>query len=115
MELTYYSLTGAEAENQRGIKVKVAELKDKLTKLEERFGFGEIDRDIYDKLAPKPKSDINQKEQELERVETTLSNRSHLIEKSVTVASKLADLWISGWCGGKENDSKYSLFRRNLF
>ena len=93
---TYDSVTEDDAETQKVIKSKITELKEKLEKLEERFAFGEIDRSLFEKLAPKLKTEIVEKEKELEKVEINLSNPSEQIERAVVIASKLADLWLKG-------------------
>ncbi|MBX9852451.1 MAG: recombinase family protein [Cytophagaceae bacterium] len=96
MEKTFTEISGSEVDNQKSLKIKFHELQEKLSKLEERFAFGEIDRELYDKLAPKLKKEISEKEEELQRMEVKLSNPSELIEKCVVIASQLANLWVNG-------------------
>lgn len=85
-----------DIENQRILKLKISELNDKLEKLEERFGYGEIDRGLYDKLSAKLKREINEQNAELEKTDFKLSNSDELVDKVILMSSNLSSLWEKG-------------------
>jgi site-specific DNA recombinase len=93
LEKAYYDLAGSDIENQRIIKLKISELKDKLEKLDERFGYGEIERDLHEKLSSKLRNEISSIQMELQKAEVKLSNPSELINKIVSMCCKLKSLW----------------------
>src|SRR5882672_3762175 len=56
--MTYEYLTQSEKESLATSQQKLNELQNKLNKIEERFAYGEIDRDLFEKIAGKLKEDI---------------------------------------------------------
>jgi site-specific DNA recombinase len=93
LEKTFHQLAGEDIEKHKSIKLKQTEQKDKLDKLEERFGYGEIDRSLYDKLSLKLKEEMEGLEVELEKAKIKISNPSELIDKVILTSSKLSTLW----------------------
>ena len=71
-------------------------LNAKLEKLEERFAFGAIDREIFEKVGSKLKQEIKSINDDLKRTGIELSNPALLIDHSLEIISKLSDFWVSG-------------------
>ena len=70
-------------------------LNAKLEKLEERFAFGEIDREIFEKVGGKLKQEIKAINDEVNRPGIELSNPASLIDHSLEIISNLSDFWVS--------------------
>jgi site-specific DNA recombinase len=68
----------------------------KLDALEERFAFGEIDRDIFEKVGGKLKQEIKSVNDDLKGLGIELSNPSLLVNQSLEIISNLSDFWVSG-------------------
>jgi site-specific DNA recombinase len=68
----------------------------KLEKLEERFAFGEIDREIFERVGGKLKQEIKSINDDLKRTGIELSNPALLIDHSLEIISNLSDFWVSG-------------------
>ena len=71
-------------------------LNARLEKLEERFAFGEIDREIFEKVGGKLKQETKSINDELKRSGIELSNPALLIDHSLEIISNLSDFWVSG-------------------
>ncbi len=96
LEMTYQEFCSSEIESQRLLKLKLSELNDKLSILEERFAYGEIDRSLYDKLSSKLKTEISEKSMELHKAGLKISNSSETIDKVIATVSQLRSLWQNG-------------------
>ncbi len=96
LEKAYHDLCNDEIENSKVIKLKLSELNDKLSILEERFAYGEIDRTLFDKLSVKLKAEISEKSIELDKTGLKISNFSETIDKVIVTTSKLKSLWKNG-------------------
>ena len=70
-------------------------LNARLEKLEERFAFGEIDREIFEKVGGKLKQEIKAINDEVNRSGIELSNPALLIDHSLEIISNLSDFWVS--------------------
>lgn len=92
---TYYNLTETNTDEVKLYKGRISELKGKLDKVEERFAFGEIDRDIYEKVAGKLRVENAEIEAQMEKTLVNLSNPEELIEFTVDLSTKLATVWAS--------------------
>lgn len=102
--VTYEYLTQSEQETRVTSHQKLNELQNKLNKIEERFAYGEIDRDIFEKIAGKLKEEIRFLSGNSEPSKNKLSNPSEFIDHSLKICSNLSDLWVSG-----EYDQKVQL------
>lgn len=61
--------------------------------MEERFAYGEIERDLYVKLSTKLNQELIEKNKELEKTQLKLSNSDELIDKSIEIGCKLESYW----------------------
>ncbi len=73
----------------------MVQLNAKLEKLEERFAFGEIDREIIEKVGSRLKEEIKAINDEVNRPGIELSNPASLIDHSLEIISNLSDFWVS--------------------
>jgi site-specific DNA recombinase len=71
-------------------------LNTKLETLEERFAFGEIDREIFEKVGSKVKQEIKSVNEELTESGIELSNPARLVEHSLEIITNLSDFWVLG-------------------
>lgn len=76
----------------------------KLEKLEERFAYGEIDRDIFEKVAGKLRKEIQATKDQLKESSFELSNPELMIDQSLEIITNLSDFWVSS-----DYDSKRKL------
>ena len=94
--MTYEFLTKSEQETKDVSRQRLNELQNKLNQLEERFAYGEIDRDIFEKVAGKLKQEIQSLSGDPEPSKNKLSNPSEFIDHSLEICSNLSSLWVSG-------------------
>jgi site-specific DNA recombinase len=110
---TYENLTERSTETMKVLTTRLNEVNEKLNNVIERFAVGEIDRNIYDKVAVKLDTEKREIEQEIEKTGISLSNPSELINFAASLASKLPSIWTSGNYRQKQNLQKL-LFPRGL-
>ncbi len=96
MQYTYYNLTDANSDEKRVLMGKLNEVNGKLSKVEERFAYGEIERDIYLKVSEKLREEKNQLEGEVKSVAQNFSNPDELINYTLDLCVKLGKSWEEG-------------------
>lgn len=89
------ALNDSGKEDRFSLQQSLSMLNAKLEKLEERFAFGEIDREIFEKVGGKLKQEIKAINDELKRSGIELSNPALLIDHSLEIISNLSDFWVS--------------------
>ena len=94
--ITWENLNESVSSENKAIIAKLSDLKAKHDKVEERFAFGEIDRSLYDKMATKLKSEIDEITKEIEKSDLSISNPLTLLNKWADFAANLHNLWVSG-------------------
>jgi site-specific DNA recombinase len=94
--LTYEHMAQSTSEVKTISKQRLGELQSKLEKLEERFAYGEIDRNIFEKIGDKLKEEIRSLEAGFEEPKNKLSNPEKVIAQAVEICSNLSGLWVSG-------------------
>ncbi|MEO5601774.1 MAG: recombinase family protein [Cyclobacteriaceae bacterium] len=92
----FEALNDSCKEDRLSMQQSLSTLNAKLEKLEERFAFGEIDREIFGKVGGKLKQEIKSINDELKRSGIELSNPAQLIDHSLEIISNLSDFWVSG-------------------
>jgi DNA invertase Pin-like site-specific DNA recombinase len=97
MIYTYDSVTHEIRDKETYVKKKLTELKNKLSTIEERYAIGEIDREIYQKFAPKYNSEIQQLEDEITNSTFSSSNLDFAIKKALDLSTKLSEIWLCGY------------------
>ena len=93
--MTYEHLTESRVELQAISSRSLGDLTRKLETLENRFAFGEIDRDLYLKVSEKLKAEIRVLDREMEDSKNQLSNPAKFIEHALKICSNLINLWLS--------------------
>jgi site-specific DNA recombinase len=102
--LTYEHMVQSASEVKTISKQRLGEFQSKLKKLEERFAYGEIDRNIFEKIGYKLKDEIRSLEAGFAEPKNKVSNPEKVIARAVEICSSLSGLWISGG-----NDQKVQL------
>jgi site-specific DNA recombinase len=74
----------------------VESLNEKLGRLEERFAYGEIDREIFDKVSGKLRKEIQEASDQIRKSSFELSNPQLLIDHSLEIIANLSEFWVSG-------------------
>lgn len=90
------SLKGASKEARSGIQKNLDALNAKLEGLEERFAYGEIDRDIFERVSGKLRKEINNLSEQARKSSFELSNPHLLIDHSLEIIVNLSEFWVSG-------------------
>ena len=99
--------------NTKEIKTKLTEVKEKIEKIEERFAYGEIDREIYEKISGKLKTEMTELMIQIDKSSLILSNPLDVVNKTLEITSNLVNLWLSG--GSKEKkDIQNLLFPKGI-
>ena len=70
--------------------------------IEERFAFGEVERDIYERVSNKLKEELTKLDTSLASMQKELSNPVKFIDKSLEICSNLAELWDSSECSHRK-------------
>ncbi len=96
LRITFNILTKSDKEDSKLLKQRLTELNDKLEKVEERFAYGEIDKQIFDKIAIKLKEQKGVLEKQLDNCHLKLSNPEKFIRYALEMCLNLSDLWLSG-------------------
>ncbi|MFZ7144335.1 MAG: recombinase family protein [Bacteroidota bacterium] len=95
LEYTYQNLTDNTASTIRILNNKRSEVSAKLDTVVERFATGEIDKNVYDKVAGKLEAEKAQIDEEMEKTQIRVSNPKKVIEYVTLLISKLASTWSS--------------------
>ncbi len=98
---TYNSLTAADNEINRSLQQSLGEVNAKYEKVEERFALGEIDRDVFEKIGGKLKSERTKIEAQITGTKNKLSNPTKFIENAMNICSNMSNLWVSVDFDGK--------------
>lgn len=106
LEYIYNKETSSGKTKQEVFSKQLNEIKEKLYKTEERFACGEIDRDIYNKVSEKFKSEIRAIDESIEKSNLKLSNPEKAIRFIVDLSSKLSTTWDLNDYSQKQNVQK---------
>lgn len=106
LQYIYDRETSSGKSKQEGFATQLKEIREKLYKTEERFACGEIDRDIYNKVSEKFKSEIRAIEESSEKSNLKLSNPEKVFDFIVKLSPKLASTWDFGDYYQKQNVQK---------
>ncbi|MBS1976573.1 MAG: hypothetical protein JST46_04340 [Bacteroidetes bacterium] len=92
----YHTRIVQNENDSRGIKTKIGVIEKHIENVEERFAFGEIDRDVYERIAARMKAERAELEAILGESQIQLSNPEKTISQALEIASNLVNLWDSG-------------------
>jgi site-specific DNA recombinase len=76
-------------------KKRLTELENLLEGMEERFVLGELSHDLYEKYSSKYKIEITELKEKLKEYSFDGSNLDTVIEKGLSIAENLSQLWLS--------------------
>ena len=96
MQYTYHNLTDANSDEKRELKKKLSEATEKLNKLEERFAYGEIERELYLKVSEKCRVEKRNLDGAIQSSSQTFSNHDELIDFTVELCEKMSITWEEG-------------------
>jgi site-specific DNA recombinase len=96
LEYVCESLKDSGKESKGRIQKNVESLNEKLGRLEERFAYGEIDRDIFEKVSGKLRKEIQEASDQMRKSSFELSNPQFLIDHSLEIIANLSEFWVSG-------------------
>ena len=96
MQYTYHNLTEANTDEKLVLAKKLSEVKSKLFKVEERFVYGEIEREVYINVSGKLRTEMDNFEGALQSVNQNFSNPGRLIGYAIKLCGKLGDSWEKG-------------------
>lgn len=96
MQYTYHNLTDANSDERRELKKKLSEATEKLGKLEERFAYGEIERELFLKVSEKCRAEKSNLEDALQSASQNFSNSDELINFTLEMVVKLGESWKLG-------------------
>lgn len=90
---------------QKQKKLKV-ELEGKLAKLEEKYLYDDLDKEVYTKHKHKLESELFHNSRNISEQENKLSNHSDFIDKAINVITNISKYWGSGDIATKERIQK---------
>ena len=94
-------------------KKNLKELEEKLSKLEEKYIFDGLKKEVYEKYKDNLDSEILKCSQSIKEMESKLSNHSEFIDKAIDVSENLSKYWGSGNCSIKDRIQK-TVFPKGL-
>ncbi|MGB3946897.1 MAG: recombinase family protein [Bacteroidia bacterium] len=109
----YNELNKTNMEDSKLIKGELNEIDKKISKVEERYVYGEIEKDLYDKFISKLKKEKSEIQQKFDEINFQLSNPEEYVKYSLKLASKLAEIWLSKDYSIKE-ELQYLLFPKGI-
>jgi site-specific DNA recombinase len=92
----FHEMNQHNAEQEKTQRKELEVLNSKIDTLDERYGLGEITREIYEKFAPKYKAERRAIEAELKRSDFDLSNLEEYVDMSLHLAANLHKIWKLG-------------------
>ncbi len=98
---TYHKLNADKAAAKEELKKRIAEIENKMERLEERYILEEINSEMFGKYSGKFLVEKKELEVEIAKTGNTLSNLKKCVQKCFEYASKLAPLWDLGDYGEK--------------
>ena len=96
MEYTFFNLTDSNSDEKRVLTGKLNDVNDKLNKVEERFAYGDIERDVYIKFSEKLRVEKSNLECEIQSHSQNFSNHKELINYTLNFCVKLGESWGKG-------------------
>ena len=88
-------LHSEQGEATKGYLNQVKEIQNRLNKIEERFVFEEISKELYDKYAGKLKLELNDIDQKLQLLHNKVSNPEGFAERLLTYSQNLREVWVN--------------------
>ncbi|KAA3438836.1 hypothetical protein FOA19_10250 [Rufibacter hautae] len=96
MGQVFTKLSQEHGQEEKRLKLQLAELKKKLNTLERRYAYGEIEREIFQKFSGELKTEGREIGVNLEKLSGPLSNHQMLVENGLKLALSLSSSWTKG-------------------
>ncbi|MCC9138721.1 recombinase family protein [Pontibacter silvestris] len=96
MSQVFKKLSQDHEQEEKRLKLQLAELKKKLDALERRYAYGELEREIYAKFSAELKAEMREIEVNLEKLSGPLSNHRTLLENGLKMMLSLSSTWGKG-------------------
>jgi DNA invertase Pin-like site-specific DNA recombinase len=96
LEETFLQHNAEQIEAEKALRIKLNEVNKKIETLEERFAFGEIEKELYDKFIFRLREERNEISRSLSESSFESSNLSKMVEKSLELACNLQNIWNLG-------------------
>lgn len=93
---TFQSMKAETFVVRKSYEKQLAVLQAELDILLERYGYGKIDKEVYDKLNTKKLVEINSVREKLDDTEIEISNLSYFIDKSIELSQNIHKHWQLG-------------------
>lgn len=93
---------------------QLKEIVKKIERIEERFVLDEIERELYQKSIKKYKTEKQEIEGQMQKMDFKVSNLSEYLDQSIMLASKLPEIWASGHYEAKQN-LQYLVFPEGIY
>jgi site-specific DNA recombinase len=87
-------------------KKQLSELKNKKEILEERYGFGDIEKETYGKLSRKVNQEIQELEGKFDFSENEISNLPNELDRIIDFSQNISKYWVSGSLDTKKRIQK---------
>ena len=94
-------------------QMRLAELKENIENVEERYALGKIEFDLYKKILAKYQSEYDKNAAELEAISMDLSNLKSKVERAIGFAQNISDTWAFGSINDKKMIVK-TVFKQKL-
>lgn len=101
-------------ENSVQLKSQLNEVNKKLERLEERFIYEEINKELFEKFNQKLKAEKREIENQLEKSPFKKSNLSQFIDQSLKIVSNLHDMWVLGDYNSRQG-LQYLVFPEGIY
>ena len=90
---TFFELNKENLENQLILDKQLKEINDKIEMIEERYVLQEITKEMYDKFNGRFREERTKILEQLQQMDFNLSNLNKYINYSLTLSSKLQEMW----------------------
>ena len=91
----YERINKSFLDSKRKIEMEMAEVKERINKLEERFIYGDIDRSLYEKHGIKLREQLLDVTKQMDDLKIQLSNAHEYVEYGIEKAANLSEMWHS--------------------
>ena len=96
LQKTFQSMKAETFTVRKSYEKQLEVLQGELDILLERFGYGKINDELYDKLSTKKLAEINAVREKLDDTELEISNLSYFIDKSIELSQNIHKHWQLG-------------------
>jgi site-specific DNA recombinase len=96
LELSIDYINSDDLESEKRINKEITVLNEQVKKLEWKYIYEDLEKHKYDNHLSQLQLQINEKNQQLEKVKNKISNQDEVIEKCVSITNNISKYWVSG-------------------